>query len=99
LYLKHLRSNNSILAIHVTNRSLDLSGEVALLARESHLSLVRIYRPWLRSFSSKTDWILLSRDSETLNTPLIRAAGSGVRWRSDLPVWTDEFSNLLSVLR
>jgi hypothetical protein len=99
VYLKHLRSNNSILALHVTNRSLDLSWEVALLARESHLSLVRIYRPWLRSFSSKTDWILLSREAESLNTPQIKAAGSVVPWRPDLPVWTDDFSNLLSVLR
>lgn len=99
VYLKHLRSNNSILAVHVTNRSLDLSWEVALLARESHLSLVRIYRPWLRSFSSKTDWILLSREAESLNTPQIKAAGSDVPWRPDLPLWTDDFSNLLSVLR
>jgi spermidine synthase len=99
VYLKHLRSKNSILALHVTNRSLDLSGEVALLARESHLSLARIYRPWLPTFSAKTDWILLSRDAESLNTPQIKAASSDVPWRSDLPVWTDDFSNLLSVLR
>jgi hypothetical protein len=100
LYLKHLRSPHSILAVHVTNRSLDLSPEVALLARESHLSLVRIYRPWLQpSFSAKTDWILLSRDTESLNTPQIREAGRDVPSRSDLPVWTDDFSNLVSVLR
>jgi hypothetical protein len=99
VYIKHLRSNSSILAVHVTNRSLNLSGEVAALAREFGFYLVRVYRPWLQGFSSRTDWMLLSRDPQSLNTPQLVEAGSEVRLRIGMHVWTDDFSDLLSVLR
>jgi hypothetical protein len=85
--------------VHVTNRSLNLSGEVAALAREFGFYLVRVYRPWLQGFSSRTDWMLLSRDPQSLNTPQLVEAGSEVRLRIGMHVWTDDFSDLLSVLR
>lgn len=99
VYIKHLRSDSSILALHVTNRSLDLSREVAVLAREFGFYLVRVYRPWLQGISAKADWVLLSRDPQSLNTPPILEAGSEVRVQPDMPVWTDDFSNLLFVLK
>src|SRR6266404_3772065 len=75
LYRKHLRSEDSIIAVHITNRNLDLRLVLAGIARELRLSSVRIYRPWLGGYSAQTDWVLLSENPGSLRLPGIVEAG------------------------
>ena len=99
LYRRHLRSANAIIAIHITNRSLDLSPVLSGIARDLQFSALRIYRPWLNSFSSQTDWVLMSQNPSALRTRELAGAGRSIPVTRDTPVWTDDYSNLLDVLR
>jgi len=96
VYLKHLRSDDSVIALHITNRSIDLAPAVAGIARQLHLNLVRIYRPWLRD--APWDWVLLSKNPNSLEIPEIVAVGRDIPLSADTPVWTDDFSNLFQFL-
>jgi spermidine synthase len=99
LYHKHLRSADSIIAVHITNRNLDLSLVLAGIARELGLSSIRIYRPWLNTYSAQTDWVLLSENPASLRSPRIVEAGRSVSVGKDHQVWTDDYSNLLQCLK
>lgn len=96
LYLGHLRSDDSVIAVHITNRSVDLGPVVAGIAQQLHLSLVRIYRPWLRD--APWDWVMLSKNPNSLAIPEIVAAGRDIPITDDTPLWTDDFSNLFQLL-
>jgi len=99
LYRKHLRSEDSIIAVHITNRNLDLRLVLAGIARELRLSSVRIYRPWLGGYSAQTDWVLLSENPGSLRLPGIVEAGRSVSVSNHGQVWTDDYSNLLQYLK
>jgi spermidine synthase len=99
LYRQHLRSPSSVIAVHITNRNLDLSLVLAGIAREMHFSAIRVYRPWLDSYSSKTDWVLLSEDPASLRLPALLQAGRSLSVVQENQVWTDDYSNLLHYLK
>jgi spermidine synthase len=99
LYGQHLRSPDSIIAVHITNRNLDLSSVVDGIARELNLSSVRVYRPWLNTFSAQTDWVFLSKNPMSLRLPGIAEAGRSVSVSKNSDVWTDDYSNLLQYLK
>jgi len=99
LYRAHLSSEDSIIAVHITNRNLDLAPVVAGIARELRLSSVRIYRPWLESYSAQTDWVLLSANPASLRLPGIVQAGRSVSVSKENQIWTDDYSNLLQYLK
>jgi len=99
LYRQHLRSPDAIIAVHITNRDLDLSPVLSGIARDLHFSSIRVYRPWLDSFSSKTDWIFLSQNPASLRIPEILATGRSLPASGETPTWTDDYSNLLEFLK
>ena len=99
LYREHLRSADSIIAVHITNRSVDLSPVLSGIAKEFQFSAVRVYRPWLNSFSSQSDWVFLSQNHSSLHNPEIDAAGRSLLSSGGTTLWTDDYSNLLEVLR
>jgi hypothetical protein len=85
--------------VHITNRNLDLSLVLAGIERELGLSSIRIYRPWLNTYSSQTDCVLLSENPASLRSPRIVEAGRSVSVGKDHQVWTDDYSNLLQCLK
>lgn len=46
-----------------------------------------------------SDWVLLTTDQAFIDLPEIRAATVPTRPRPDGRVWTDDFNNLLQVLK
>ena len=101
LYLRKLRPNG-LVAFHVTNRYLDLEPVVAGVART--LGLVGLSQTHEvsaaeeRAGARSSHWIVLARRRSALG-PLLRDR----RWRplenrAGLPVWTDQFSNILDVV-
>ena len=101
LYLSKLRPDG-LVAFHVTNRYLDLEPVVAGVARslglvgltQEHRASAREERAGVRS----SHWIVVARTRRALG-PLARDP----RWRPlesrpGLPVWTDQFSNILDVV-
>ncbi|TML58865.1 MAG: hypothetical protein E6G22_13720 [Actinobacteria bacterium] len=101
LYLRKLRPDG-LVAFHVTNRYLDLEPVVAGVARslglvgltQNHHASAAEERAGARS----SHWIVVARTRRALG-PLVRDR----RWhplesRPGLPVWTDQFSNILDVV-
>jgi hypothetical protein len=93
IYLRHLRGPSSVIAFHVSNRSVDLRPVVAALADEFHLASLEIFPPEV------SDWILLSADPSVLGIPALTANGHSIELARPALLWTDDYSNLYSLLR
>jgi hypothetical protein len=100
IYQRHLQPSG-VLAIHISNRFFDLQPIVTRLGDELGLRSER--------FESNADetlgtyvshWMLLSRNSEFWSQPEIQSA---IMKPSDTPktapLWTDQFSNLIGILK
>jgi hypothetical protein len=99
LYLKHL-APDGILAVHITNRYLDLSPVVWTLADQFNLSRVLINDPGNGTTIFKTDWMLLARDPALLQVPAIKARETPLlNYTPYIRLWTDDFSNLFQILK
>lgn len=101
VYLRHLKPDG-IVVFHVSNRFLDLAPVLGGIAGELGLQAVKILdRPEEDdAYKSQSDWILLSRDPASLERKEITAAGSGpVALRPDFRVWTDDYSNVVQIMK
>jgi len=99
IYLKHLNGPQSVIAVHISNRVLNLTPVLAGIAQSLGLRGIHIYRPWMAEASATSDWVLLSRDPGLFTVGEIAQAGTPLVADNSLPLWTDDYSNLLRVLR
>ncbi len=101
LYLAHLKQPDGLLALHVSNRYLDLRPLVASLAEDYGLASRWIYaHTGGDELQRPSSWVLLAAD-ESVFTDLDPFLPSDARDRPDRRVasWTDSFSNLFQVIR
>ncbi len=100
LYLKHL-DPNGVIAVHISNRHLDLQPVIWELAQEYGLDMVRVSRsasPGDDDYPS--EWILLTRDRDLLEIPAIASHSQKYDgYQSSIRLWTDDYSNLFQILR
>jgi len=101
IYRRRLKTNG-VIAIHITNRSLNLEPVIVNLAREFsyQLAFVDQARPPGKWCVAENIWVLLSGNAEFMNSAIVREAARPVR--SDLPkvaLWTDDFVSLFPLLR
>jgi hypothetical protein len=100
LYLSRL-TPNGVLVMHVSNRHLRLAPVVARLAASQGLVAVQqieLKQPGWPEGKSESHWIVMTRNRADLDvlsedgrwSPLVAAPAT--------PLWTDDFSNILSVL-
>jgi spermidine synthase len=100
-YLRHLRPDG-VLAVHITNRHLDLWPVVQNLAAHFQLQIVSITHkpqagPW---WVYPTRWVLLTRNANLFQHAAIQAAaGSKEEKLPRVPLWTDDYASLFKVLR
>jgi spermidine synthase len=87
-----------ILAVHITNRYLDLKPVLRTIASEQGLSAVHI-PSYERGARWSSDWMLLARDAAVLRDEVIDAASLPVLRRPDRVLWTDQWSDLLRILK
>jgi hypothetical protein len=101
LYFRKL-APDGLVVLHITNNHLDLEPVVSGIARSLGLTAAgRDHRPSAderRRGVNRSHWVALGRDASALG-PL----HGDPRWRPlgldpDEPVWTDEYSNILSVV-
>lgn len=93
LYIRHLGGPNSVIAFHLSNRALDLRPVAYGLSREYRMASVEVEQP---GFSH---WVLASANPEVLNSPELKERSKPVTVSHAVPLWTDEYSNLLGVVR
>jgi spermidine synthase len=99
LYLRHLGNPNGILAFHVSNDALDLRPVIARLAAESNMSAwLAQSDPATSETASRSVWVIaasLNRDGPVPGAEHMTRLVP----RSHFPLWTDDYSNLVRVLR
>jgi len=102
IFLKHVKPDG-IVAFHVSNRFLDLIPVVARIARENgaHAVLVRDDpEDEDNSLRSRTDWVLVSRDEKALQAGnIVAGGGAPAEDRPEWRTWTDDYSNLVQILK
>jgi hypothetical protein len=99
IYLRQLRDRDSVIAVHISNKTLNLGPVLAGIAKEFHLQTVRTHPTWMGGFSASSDWILLSPSSSELSSSELKAASVPFPDKAEPILWTDDFSNLVRVLR
>lgn len=99
VYLSHLRKGG-VVAFNITNRYLDLSQVVRGLADGAGMVAWRIEdQPRDRRLQMRSIWVLVTASQELLGRFALDRIGAEVPARADLRPWTDDFSNLLDVVR
>jgi len=98
IYLRHMKPNG-IVAFHVTNRFLDLVPVVEGLAHARGLAVAWISDSGDGRLGSSSEWVLLSADPAALAKPSIADAATPISPRRDWRLWTDDFNNLVQVLK
>jgi hypothetical protein len=101
LYGRHLKTNG-VIAVHVSNHFLDLEPVVIKLAEVFDYKFAVIDydetddKWWLYS----STWILLSRDENFLELAELGAALTPrAPVKKDLPLWTDDFTSLVRIMK
>jgi hypothetical protein len=98
IYRKHMKPSG-IIAFHVTNRFLDLVPVVEALAHAQGLHTAFVSDNGDHHMASRSDWVLIASDPKALAHPAIADATTPIEPRRDWRVWTDDFNNLVQVLK
>ncbi len=100
IYLGHLNKHGT-LAIHISNRHIDLLPVVAGLSRHLNLQWRHIpTRMDLGNGSGICEWVVVSREFKPLEMLVAdREAARTLESKKELPLWKDDFSNILGALR
>lgn len=99
VYLRHLKPGG-VIAVHVSNRYLNLVPVVVELAR--HLGLEEVLISTVDTGGQSVapaDWLLVTRESSVLQTGPIRDAAKIPARFDNAPLWTDKFNSLFEILR
>ena len=92
LYLEHLRGPESVIAVNITNRSLDLQPLLLGIAARRKLEMLTVA-------ALSVEWVLLARDPRYLRLEQLYNSRKPVPDGAQPIVWTDDYSNLLELLR
>jgi hypothetical protein len=98
VYVKHMKPGG-IIAFHLTNRFLDLIPVVKQLADAHHMFAVLVADEGDEGIVSRSDWVLLSDREASLQVPQIAEAASEIATRENLRLWTDDFNNIIQILK
>jgi spermidine synthase len=98
IYQRHMKAGG-VIAFHVTNRYVDLIPVVEALAHARGLHIIHIADEAEESLASRSDWLLLSDSREALERPELAEFATEIVPRRDWRLWTDDFNNLVQVLK
>ena len=93
-----------MIAVHISNRYLDLLPVVAGLAHQFKLEMIPIYTVIddecdSSNADASSKWVLLTRNKQLADDPLVVERAAETQAEYDKPItWTDQYSNLLQVL-
>ncbi len=100
LYFRHLQPDG-VLAVHITNHYLNFRPLLAGWAEQAGYDYVVVHAqpPADQPNLYRADWALLTRNRAFLQSPAITAAAEPRQSGGKRVVWTDDFSNLFSLLK
>jgi spermidine synthase len=99
LYFRHLKPDG-ILAVHVSNRYLDLVPVVRQLAEATGKTarLVENDEDDAKEIAA-SQWVLVTSRRELLDTPELSDSYTPIEGKKGLRTWTDDYSNLFQILK
>jgi len=99
IYFRHLKPDG-ILAFHTSNSYLQLAPVVKQLANSFGYPARMIENePDEDNLVSTADWVLVTRNQQFLNLPIIERGQQPVHIPADLRPWTDDYNNLFQILK
>ena len=100
LYFHHLKSNG-ILALHISNRYLDLAPVCAAGAEFFHKEARTVNDDGSGgSYFSSSTWVLVTADPGWFQTPQLADADmTKTTFPAKFRAWTDDYSNIVQILR
>jgi hypothetical protein len=103
IYVRHIKPDG-VIVFQATNRFIDLLPVVKALAAEHGMQAVNVSdSPEAEGgpeyWYSSTDQIIVTRNRQLLEYPLIDDVSEPIEARADLPVFTDSHHNLLRILK
>jgi SAM-dependent methyltransferase len=99
VYLRHLRPDG-ILAVHVSNRYLDLVPVVQQAARHHSLAVRLVESDDNEDAGTyRADWVLLSPSPKALTEPPLAEAARAIDTDTEVSLWTDDYSNVFGLLK
>ncbi|MGH9664708.1 MAG: spermidine synthase, partial [Bryobacteraceae bacterium] len=98
LYRRHLKPDG-VLALHISNANLDLAPVAQKVAESVDRKAMLVSSDDDdNSDAFAADWVLVPERAESLNRPLFRS-GKWLTQPVHVRAWTDDYSNLLQLLR
>jgi hypothetical protein len=103
LYRRKLAAGG-VLALHISNRYMDLEPVLGRLARDARLAAMVEYDGKLsdadhRDGKMASTWVIMARRKEDFRRLLADDRWEPILVSKATPLWTDDFSNILAVLR
>ncbi len=91
---------DGIIAVHISNRFLDLKPVLANIGAATGLAVRLVSDAPSEEFgASGTDWVLIARDERVFDAPPLADRVEELDPRPEFSLWTDQFNNLLDVLK
>jgi hypothetical protein len=97
IYEKHMKPEG-VIAFHVSNRFLNLKPVVQKIADVRGLNVAWVQDTY-EDGSTSSDWLLLTRSKEFLAKPEILDSTFVIPSQPGWRMWTDDFNNLVQVLK
>jgi hypothetical protein len=99
VYKRHLRQGG-VVAIHISNRYLELTPVVQQLAQHAGMTAWRVVdQPPETSVLIRSDWVLVTANAGLMHWLKEKEKGQAVDGPVNIRPWTDDYNNLFDVLR
>jgi hypothetical protein len=98
LYFRHLKPEG-VLAVHVSNKHLNLTPVVKLAAASLGKDARMVDTEDEENDVFGSTWVLVTSSAGFFDGPLMRAAGQTVPLPGKMRMWTDDYSNLFQILK
>ncbi len=98
LYFRHLKAGG-VLAVHVSNKYLDLTPVVRQAAQSTGKQARTVDTEDEANDVFGSTWILVTADARLFDQPLLRTAAVALPPSGRVALWTDDYSNLFRILK
>ena len=104
VYERHLRKDENgqpagIIAVHISNRYLDLEPVVAALARKFRYTALLVHVEEGIDDDTASDWVLLTRNSDFITNPTVASLSEPLKPDKPEILWTDQYSSLWPIIQ